>query len=99
MIPDSPTIEHLTGIYLNLDWPDAYGSVWNAVDAFVAREQPEYTSDLLEEVEGVLASDPSEDELRTFFLTDLHSGYLPSGEGYTYRQWLVALLDRLHGAK
>ncbi len=95
MIPDSPTLEHLLAIYLNIDWPDTYGSMWNGVDAFVSREQPEYTTDLIEEVEGILASGASERELQKFMMDDLHSGYSPPGEGYTFRQWLAALVDRL----
>jgi hypothetical protein len=84
----------LFGVYLNEDWPVFYGEPWNAIEAF-ARREPEHAPRLRTEVERVLETIASEEQVRDFVLDDLECNYLPELDGWTYRDWLLALADRV----
>ena len=89
-----PSIEHLCTEYLNQDWPDEYGDVWAAVDAFV-NEEPATARTLPAEVERLLSESPGEEQLDLLFTTDMRCAYSPSASGSTYRSWLQEVAQRV----
>lgn len=85
---------HLLGAYLNLDWPEEYGTWWAAVDDYCVHEPS--AKNLVPEIEEVLRTITSEAGLRRLVVDELDSGYLPDADGTTtYREWLEAVAWRV----
>lgn len=87
-----PALDHLMGAYLHQDF-DLYGDApMDAVDAFL-QDEPDLAQPLASEIDALLASQPTEQEIeRTVF--DLGCQVYPD-KGFTgYRPWLAAIADR-----
>lgn len=92
-----PALQHLLQGYLHYDWPEDYGGdPWAAVDDFASDES--VARDLAEEITEALRLLPSERELRTLVFDHFDSGYLPEADGYTLREWLIAVRVRVEAA-
>lgn len=88
-----PALRNLAAVF-GEDWPETFdGEPMNAVDDF-ARRQPGAASGLPAEVAGILAGDPGEDELAEL-IEELDPLYDPAEEGWTYRDWLQAVSERV----
>ena len=92
-----PTLSSVLAAYLSQDFAFEYGSVDNAVRAFVQLE-PESVPDAAAELEDLLGRRLGEDELRN---VSGHIGlaYAPESDGLTYRRWLRELLASLHDGR
>jgi hypothetical protein len=92
-----PALEQLLGGHLHEDWADDYADVWQAIDAFVAR-QPSYAPAAPGEIAQLLDECGSDGVLEQR-LEDLGLVYYPPGLGWkSYRTWLLAVSDRLEEA-
>jgi hypothetical protein len=88
-----PALRDLAAVF-GEDWPEAYDDEpMNAVDDFTAR-QSDSASRLPDEVAGILAGNPSEDELAEL-IEELDPLYDPTEQGWTYRDWLQAVAERV----
>jgi hypothetical protein len=88
------SLELLFQGYLNLDWIDDYPDPWDAIDDFAGAE-PEDAVQLPHDVEALLDAVQREEDLRRIVISDLGSGYLPESDGWTYRDWLRAVANRV----
>jgi hypothetical protein len=80
--------------YLDRHFQMEHAGVWAAVDAF-ARGQTYLAPDLRGEVEQLLHSGVTDEDLRTFMADELKSGYNPEGDGWTYRAWFAEVAERV----
>jgi hypothetical protein len=87
-------LTQLVETYLDRHFQMEHAGVWAAVDAF-ARGQTYLAPDLRGEVEQLLHSGVTDDDLRTFMANELKSGYNPEGDGWTYRAWLAEVAERV----
>src|SRR5947209_4608918 len=88
------SLQLLLAGYLHEDFPDDYGDAWGAVEAFALNE-PEDPPRIRDDVTKLLATVSSEEEVRRVVLDDLGSYYLAEADGWTYREWLQAVADRV----
>jgi len=86
-------VEQFVTCYVHQAWPDLYVDLWDAVADFVELE-PGLAPSFRSEVE-LLVSTRDERELRELLLDRWDSGYLAEGAGWTYREWLMAVADRV----
>ncbi|MEJ7832037.1 MAG: contact-dependent growth inhibition system immunity protein [Nocardioides sp.] len=91
-----PGFWHFAGVYVNEDWPFAYGDVWAALDAFIA-ESPDLAAKLVDEIRMVLTALSTEDELRDYVLGQ-GAAYAPGPEDGGYRGWLLEVARRVASA-
>lgn len=84
----------LARAFFHEDWVDLYGDDPMAVVDEFARQQKATAPHLPGEVEALLSRDPSEEALRLTFAT-LDFSYDPIEDGFTYREWLVAVAARV----
>jgi len=92
----TPALECLMGTYFHQDW-DALGSTHlEVVDQF-AIDAPRLAAALPDEVELVLTSPRTDDELEAM-LVGLGCQVLPEPEGTGYRVWLTQLSRRAQEA-
>jgi hypothetical protein len=91
---DFESLRLLLAGYLHEDFHDDYGDAWGAVDAFALNE-PEDPPHVREDVTRLLATVSSEQEVRRIVLDDFGSCYLAEVDGWTYREWLQAVADRV----
>lgn len=82
----APALKRLIGAYINEDWAEFYPDVWSAVDDFIVGA-PLLARDLPSEIESVLRSHSTEDDLEAF-LDALGVGYQPTEEEGGYQGWL-----------
>jgi hypothetical protein len=89
-----PALENLAQGFLYEDWPFQYSNeVMLAVDDF-ARSQAELGPALLAEIVKILASTPNEEAVAAI-VKECDPTYEPSLDGFTYREWLVAVAARV----
>ena len=83
------------GAYFHQDFYEAYGGVWETVDAYVAddprREQ------LPDEIGWALEHYPDEEDLRQYVF-DLGCEYRVQPEDNGYRGWLTEIARRVEAA-
>jgi hypothetical protein len=92
-----PALEQLFGGHLHEDWADDYADFLQAVDAFV-EYQPSFAPAAPGELAELLAECDSDAVLKRS-LADLGLVYYPLADGWgTYRDWLLAVADRLDQA-
>lgn len=93
-----PALFALAQIYFGEDWPDFYdSSPMNAVDVFTADE--DYLVEKLPiEIDTLLATSPTEAELRELFVEFDLLYDPPSMDDQSYRDWLQAVSDRVRRA-
>jgi hypothetical protein len=82
------------GVYMYQDWNDDYPTMWGAVDDFLNSE-PELSRGLPRGVADLLSVVTSEEELRNAVLGPYDSWYLAEAGGWTYRNWLRAVSQRV----
>ena len=90
----TPALAQLMGAYLHQDYSDG-GTVEDNIELF-AREDPQLSSQLPEEVDQLLASDMSEAETDRL-VHELGCQVLPP-DGISYRTWLTQIADRVRAA-
>lgn len=91
-----PALELLAQGYLTLDWPDDYVNAWAAIDDYVTNEP--IASRLSDEVDHLIATITSDEDLHALVIGELGCGYLPQADGFTMTAWLHAVRERVRGA-
>ena len=71
---DFPALRHLLGAYLNRDWPEEYGSIEAAVDAYRREADAARRSSAVSEIDKLLATLLDEAALAEF-VGDLGCAY------------------------
>ena len=87
----------LLGAYFHQDWDLDSEDEWAVLELFVARE-PSLTAHLPGEIDQVLASRPTENDLRALVVDELGGYFLADWDGGTYREWLTEIADRVRSA-
>jgi hypothetical protein len=87
-----PTLRYYFGAYMHQDWREDYADEWAALDDFM-RSDPHLTANFCQEVSQLLATSPSEDDLRTLLLDEYLAAAMVENLGWKYRDWLKALSD------
>ena len=82
--------------YLHEDFDDDFRDVWGAVEQFV-RDNSEEARRIRGEVSELLATVSAESELKHVIYRELGSAYNPAVHGWTFRDWLAAVADRVDG--
>ncbi len=78
------------------DWRDDYADEWSALDDFI-RSEPGGAEGFCKEAAELLATQPSEEELRHLLLDEYVAAAMVENQGWRYRDWMQALSD--HAAK
>jgi len=94
---DYPMLRYFFGAYMHHDWREDYATEWAALDDFM-RSDPGVAADFSPEVSRLLATDPSEDELRTLLLDEYFAAAMVENQGWKYRDWLQALANHVQSA-
>lgn len=89
-----PTLQYFFECYMHQDWREDYVTEWAVLDDFM-RSDPEIAAHFCEEVSRLLATGPSEDELRTLLLDEYLAAAMVENVGWKYRDWLQALSDHV----
>lgn len=79
--------------YFHQDYDVAAESSLALVAKFVAVETRETSQSLLDELNALLESAPTEQEAQRIWLTEAGADYLPTHDGMTYLQWLTRMRD------
>ncbi len=87
-----PALTQLVGAYLHYDWPEEFGTVWAAVDAFAEGEP--IADRLPAEVDRLLGAGHDEAALWSIVVDEMGSGYGPYG-GETMAAWLAEVARRV----
>ena len=92
-----PALDQMMGAYFHQDWHDEAADVAGVIDLYVANE--EALAPLLPaEIDHVLATCDTEDELKRLVVDQLGGYYLADWDGGTYRGWLQQIADRVRAA-
>jgi hypothetical protein len=94
---DLDGLAQFIGVYLYQDWADDYRTMWAAVDAFVAEDR-DLAQRLPADVTRLLSTVTSEEALRVIVLGTFDSWYVVEPDGWTYRNWLLAVGQRIERA-
>ena len=92
----TPALKRLMSAYFHQDFHDAYGGVWEAIDAFIS-DLPEEAARAPEEIDWVLKHFDSEDAVDDY-LDGLGCDYFARPEDGGYRGWLEAIARRVDSA-
>lgn len=87
-------LRQLMAAYFHQDWWEEYDGSWEAGVADFARRAPERVPGLIEEIDTLLASAPSEDKVAQV-LDDLGNYRDPGGSPTAHLDWLKAIRDSL----
>jgi hypothetical protein len=94
-----PELGQFFGAYFHQDWSYeqrlAGGSFENVVHDFKSLNPASFVRQATRELEAFLKIDLSEDELHRIVVDDLGANVNAPGIGFTYRQWLEAVLNIL----
>ena len=74
--------------YLDQDWPDEFQDSSEALSAAVSSEPEEMFGDVCREIDDLLASDLTEEDLEKIVRDQAGCYFAPQSEGHTYRSWL-----------
>lgn len=83
-----PHLRSLVLGYFHEDWLLEASSLNEAVRQFVAREPPDVVAGARRELKLLLASNPTESQLRGIILEEWKSSYNPEFDGTSMRSWL-----------
>jgi hypothetical protein len=82
--------------YFNQDWGDDYQRWEDVVAAFAADGDVTGVEVAVSELDGLLASDATGEDVDWLLREGLHSGFVPSVFGMEPRESLSAIRDELH---
>jgi hypothetical protein len=88
-------LEHLARAYFHQDWELDSESAVAVVDTFVTDEDPAAAAELISEIDHMLASQLTDDELHDLWIKTLGASLDPYDSGQTMRDWLTVLRARL----
>ena len=91
-----PTLWQFFGAYMHQDWRLDYADEWSALDDFI-RSEPGGAEGFCKEAAELLATEPSEEELRELLLDEYLAAAMMENLGWKYRDWMQAMLD--HASK
>jgi hypothetical protein len=86
----------LLGAYFNQDWGDDHESWEGVVAEFAADGGATDVEIAISELDRLLASDPTDEDVDWLLREGLHSGFVPSVFGMEPRESLSAIRDELH---
>jgi hypothetical protein len=91
-----PSLSRLLGAYFHRDFSDIYTSREEALDEYVGETEPEDRAQTAQEIDELLTTVPSEQELNTA-TTALGLDLLPP-HGLSLREWLESIRRRISAA-
>ena len=93
---ETPRLKEMMGAYFHEDFYDAYGGVWETVDAYIADDPPD-ASKLPREIGWALEHYPDEEDLAGYVL-GLGCCYRVQPEDNGYRGWITEIARRVEAA-
>lgn len=88
-------LEHLAGAYFHQDYDLEAGSVSLVIDSFREGEGEASASELVSEIDHLLASHRSDRDLRDLWVVNWGASYDPVDGGHDMRDWLTAVRNQL----
>jgi len=85
--------------FFGQDFDLDYSTADEAVLDFAPEQGSEAVESLLAEIDRLLSTSLTDDELRDLWVTQLHANYDPRDDGLTYREWFAHVRDLLTQAK
>ena len=92
-----PVLDYFFGGYMHQDWREDYPDEWAALDDFIRSEPEGSAAGFCKEASQLLATEPTEAELRELLLEDFGAAAMVENKGWKYRDWIQAMSD--HAAK
>lgn len=83
----------LLGSYFHQDWPDEFGSDFEALQAIVEFETADQLRDGVKEIDLLLNESYSEVELRDILINEIGCYFEPESQGISYVNWLTRVRD------
>lgn len=88
-------LEQLAGAYFHQDYGLDFGSPEQVIDGFIADEGSAAIAELVSEIDQLLASCLTDNEIRGLWIKEWHASYDPGDDGQSMRDWLTSLRARL----
>jgi len=88
-------LDYFFGGYMHQDWRSDYPDEWAALDHFIRSEPEGSGAGFCKEVAELLATAPSEAELRRLLLEDFGAAAMVENRGWKYRDWIQAMSDHV----
>ena len=92
-------LRELGRCFFHEDYRLEFSSADEAVLSFAHDQGREAVEGLIVELNDLLASSATEDQLRELWITDVYANYDPRDDGLTYREWFAHVRDLLTQAK
>ncbi|MCB0896990.1 MAG: hypothetical protein H6529_07155 [Nocardioides sp.] len=87
----------LFGAYFHQDWDLDNSDEWEVLESFM-RTEPRRARMLPDEIDSVLSTIDTEEQLKSLVIDQLGAYYLADVDGGTYRAWLQEIADRVRAA-
>jgi hypothetical protein len=81
-------LEQLLGCYFHQDWLEEFDNDISALDAIVNSEPSEYLQACIKEIDALLASALTEEELSIVVIQNIGCYFDPKSRGLGYDEWL-----------
>ena len=92
-------LEQFAGGFFDEDFDLEYSSPDAAIVSFPSLQGPEAVHDLVAEIDQLLQSDLSEQDISHLWIREFGARYNPQRDGLTYREWFAHVRDVLTQAK
>lgn len=89
---------HLARAYFHQDYALEASNPMNIVRLFKQGEPPDAVAELISDVESILNSSMSEDEIRNLWINEYGASYDPLMDDIAYRTWFADVLSTLTSA-
>jgi hypothetical protein len=96
LLQPAGALRDLLAGYFNQDWGDDHETWEGVVAAFAADGRATGVKDAVSELDWLLASDATDDDVDWVLREGLHSGFVPSRNGMGPRESLQAIRDELN---
>ena len=95
LLQPNGALQDLLGAYFTEDWGDDYEAWQGVVAAFAADAEARGVEQTVSELDALLASGATDEDIDWLHQKGLHSGFVPSVQGMTPLESLRALRDEL----
>ena len=97
MTYEHDALSELFSAYLHQDWGDEFSDEFSAVKAMIESEPQASVSQASIEIDGLLRSNLSEEEIAEVIMDQVGCYYDPASANQSYRDWLAAVSRQLKG--
>ncbi|MNT69531.1 hypothetical protein D3C72_2078570 [compost metagenome] len=87
-------LSQLLGCYFHQDWPDEFEDDAAGIQAIIDFEPKSQIEKAAHEIDFILSSNLSEEELRALLVNAVGCYYEPNSQGINYQQWLRIVRDK-----